>query len=83
MGRRIRRQLARLHSCQTAAQGKSGRALLTLTITTTGRVSAVQVDAPAFSGTRMARCLQQGAKRWRFPAFQQGPLTYTYPFIFR
>jgi len=83
VGRYIRRQLARLHRCQAAARGKSGRALLTLTITTSGRVSSVSVDAPAFDGTRMSGCLQRGAKRWHFPAFQRGPLTYTYPFIFR
>lgn len=79
----IRRQLARLTGCQAQARGKSGKALLTVRIESTGRVSAVQVDAPAFSGTKLARCLKQGAQRWRFPRFRKGPLSYTYPFIFR
>ncbi len=83
VGRHIRRQIVRLHRCQAATEGKSGRALLTLTISTTGRVASVQVEAPAFRGTRMARCLKRGAKRWRFPRFKKGPLRYTYPFIFR
>lgn len=83
VGGQIRRQLARLHGCQGAAKGKSGRALLTVKIMPSGRVAEVDVDAPAFQGTRMANCLQDGALRWRFPAFQEGPLSYTYPFVFR
>ncbi len=79
----IRRQLARLSSCNAAARGRAGKALLTVRIEASGRVSSVQVDAPAFSGTRLSRCLEAGALRWRFPRFKKGPLTYTYPFIFR
>ena len=48
-----------------------------------GRVSGVEVDAPAFRGTRMSNCLREGALRWRFPTFKKGPLNYTYPFLFR
>lgn len=83
VGRYIRRQVARLHGCQGATQGKSGRALITVKILPSGRVSEVDVDAPSFGGTRMSGCLQEGAMRWRFPAFQEGPLSYTFPFIFR
>lgn len=83
VGRYIRRQVARLHRCQGETKGKSGRALITVQIMPSGRVAEVDVNAPAFSGTRMAGCLQQGAMRWRFPAFQEGPLSYTFPFIFR
>lgn len=83
VGHLIRRQIARLHSCYRATGGKSGRALLTIEITTTGRVRSASVQAPAFSGTRLENCLSRGAKRWHFPRFQQGPLTYTYPLIFR
>ena len=79
----IRRQLARLTGCQRQARGKSGKALLTVKIQASGRVSAVQVDAPAFAGTKLSRCLKAGAMRWRFPRFRKGPLSYTYPFIFR
>lgn len=79
----IRRQLARLTVCQQEARGKAGKALLTVKIESSGRVSSVQVDAPAFSGTKLSGCLQAGALRWRFPRFRKGPLTYTYPFIFR
>ena len=79
----IRRQLARLTGCQQAARGKSGKAMLTVKIEASGRVSSVQVEAPAFSGTKLSRCLQAGAMRWRFPRFRKGPLKYTYPFIFR
>jgi hypothetical protein len=79
----IRRQLARLTMCQQEARGRAGKALLTVHIEASGRVSSVQVDAPAFSGTKLSRCLEEGAKHWRFPRFRQGPLTYTYPFIFR
>jgi len=79
----IRRQLARLTVCQQEVRGRSGKALLTVKIMSSGRVSAVQVDAPAFSGTKLSRCLQAGAMRWRFPRFRKGPLSYTYPFIFR
>lgn len=79
----IRRQLARLTVCQQEARGRSGKALLTVKIEASGRVSSVQVDAPAFSGTKLSRCLSSGAMRWRFPRFRKGPLSYTYPFIFR
>jgi len=79
----IKRQLARLTGCQQQAQGKSGKALLTVKIEASGRVSSVQVDAPAFSGTKLSRCLESGALRWHFPRFRNGPLSYTYPFIFR
>ncbi len=83
VGLYIKRQLARLTACQAAARGKSGKALLTVRIESSGRVSSVQVSAPAFSGTKLSRCLKSGAQRWRFPRFRKGPLTYTYPFIFR
>ena len=79
----IRRQLARLTGCQQHARGRSGKALLTVKIESSGRVSSVQVDAPAFSGTKLSRCLKAGAKRWHFPRFRKGPLSYSYPFIFR
>jgi len=83
VGRYIRRQLARLTGCHRAASGKSGKAMLTVKIMPSGRVSSVAVEAPSFSGTKMSKCLQQGAMRWKFPRFRQGPLEYTYPFIFR
>jgi len=54
-----------------------------LKINPSGRVVSVGVEAPAFSGTRLEGCLRSGAMRWHFPRFQKGPLTYTYPFIFR
>jgi hypothetical protein len=79
----IRRQLARLTGCQQHARGKSGKALLTVKIQSSGRVSSVLVDAPAFSGTKLSRCLRAGAMRWHFPRFRKGPLSYSYPFIFR
>ena len=83
VGRHIRRQISRLTSCHRASQGRSGKALLTVRIQPSGLVAAVTVSAPSFSGTRLAGCLQEGAMRWRFPRFRKGPLTYTYPLIFR
>lgn len=84
VGRYIRRQLARLTSCHRATKGRSGKAMLTVTIESSGRVSSVSVDAPSFGGTRLSTCLEAGARRWRFPRFRaESSLTYTYPFIFR
>jgi hypothetical protein len=83
VGRHIRRQLARLSECQESAAGRSGKALLTVKIQPNGSVGEVDVEAPSFSGTRLASCLREGAMRWRFPQFRSGALSYTYPFIFR
>jgi hypothetical protein len=83
VGRHIRRQLARLSECQETTAGRSGKALLTVKIQPNGSVGEVEVEAPSFSGTRLASCLREGAMRWRFPQFKAGTLSYTYPFIFR
>ena len=83
VGRHIRRQLARLSECQESASGRSGKAILTVKIQPNGTVGAVDVEAPSFSGTRLASCLREGAMRWRFPQFRSGALSYSYPFIFR
>ena len=81
----LRRRVSRLKYCllEGPAQRRTGQVLLTLTITSSGRVSSVKVDAPAFKNTGLAQCIRETAELWRFPRFRKGSVTHTYPIIFR
>ncbi len=82
----IRANLPEVKACyrleeHNAAVG-SGKAIVTLSIDRTGTVSSVQVDAPAFSFSKLPACLSQHARAWTFPRFTQGPKMFSYPFVF-
>lgn len=85
LARILRRRVSRLKYCllEGTARRKTGKVILTLTISSSGRVSSVKVDAPAFKNTGLAECIRQTAQLWRFPSFKRGSVTHSYPIIFR
>lgn len=62
--------------------GQGGKAIVSLNIGTEGRVTEVNVDAPAFEGTSLPGCVQSRARGWAFPKFTEGPKQASFPFVF-
>lgn len=85
VARVIRRRVSRLRYCLlgTGVKGKSGKAVITLSIDSSGEVASVGVSAPSFSGTNLSTCVRNSARLWRFPKFRKGKITHSYPVIFR
>jgi hypothetical protein len=85
VARVIRRKVSRLRYCllDMSVKGKSGKAVLTLTIEPSGRVSKAVVKAPSFEGSSLASCVRKNALLWRFPKFKKGKITHSYPVIFK
>lgn len=82
----IKRNVRAVGSCfQLAARegsGQGGKAIVSLNIGTEGRVTDVNVEAPAFEGTSLPGCVQSRAKGWAFPKFTEGPKQASFPFVF-
>ena len=85
VARVIRRRVSRLRYCLLGrnVRKKAGKAIITLTVLPSGRVSSVKVEAPSFSGTGVASCVKRSATLWKFPKFQKGKITHSYPVIFK
>lgn len=85
VARVIRSKVSRLRYCllDNSVRGKSGKAVLTLTIKPSGRVASVNVKAPGFEGSNLAACVRRSASLWRFPKFKKGEVTQSYPVIFK
>lgn len=81
----IRRNLGGVKGCYQLAEREgagSGKAIVSLEISPSGSVATVNVDAPAFSNSKLPNCLSNRARAWTFPKFTQGPKHFAYPFIF-
>jgi hypothetical protein len=65
-------------------QGKliSGRAILSFTVDKDGAARDVRVEAPAFAGSDLPRCMSTQAGTWSFPRSKRGGLAVSYPFVF-
>lgn len=85
VARVIRLKISRLRYCllDNTVKGKSGKAVITLTIKPSGQVSDVNVKAPSFTGSSLMSCVRNAALLWRFPRFKKGSIRYSYPVIFR
>ena len=85
LARLLRHKVSRLKYCMFDAslRGKSGKAVLTLEVASSGYVTNVAVAAPAFRGTSLANCIRKSAELWRFPRFRHGTVQHSYPIIFR
>jgi hypothetical protein len=82
----VKRNVRAVGSCfQLAARegsGQGGKAIVSLNIGTEGRVTEVNVEAPAFEGTSLPGCVQSRAKSWAFPKFTEGPKQASFPLVF-
>lgn len=83
----IRSNLGAVKNCyqveERAGTVGSGKAIVTLEIAADGQVAAVQVDAPAFSMSKLPQCVSARAKHWVFPKFTaKEPKRFSYPFVF-
>ena len=85
VARVIRRRVSRLRYCLLGrdVQQKAGKAIISLTVLPSGRVSSVKVEAPSFRGTGLASCVKRSAALWKFPKFQTGKISHSYPVIFK
>lgn len=82
----VRSNLAAVKACylrtSRTAQSPSGRAILSFTVSKEGAVENVRLEAPAFQGTNLARCITQQVQRWALPKSRKGGLAFSYPFVF-
>lgn len=84
----VRRQLGNVKYCYQrlgkpgSTPQPSGRAIVHFVIESSGAVSGVQVDAPAFAGTDLSDCVGRQIERWVFPPSKQGGMAVSYPFVF-
>jgi hypothetical protein len=82
----IRQNLGAVQGCyqieERAGVVGSGKAIVSIEIAPTGKVSDVKVDAPAFRASHLPACVTNRAKSWSFPKFTQGPKNFSYPFVF-
>jgi hypothetical protein len=61
---------------------RSGKAIVSFQIGSSGRVEALSVDAPAFDGSQLASCIDGQVSRWVFPPSRHGAPPSSYPFVF-
>jgi hypothetical protein len=61
---------------------RTGKAIVSFQIGTSGHVEALSVDAPAFDGSQLASCIDGQVSRWVFPASRKGAPPSSYPFVF-
>jgi len=85
ISRTIRSNLGAVKVCYLREQritARSGKAIVTFSINSDGTVGEVDVNAPAFRGTNLPKCIGEQIKRMTFPKFQEGPQSVSYPFVF-
>jgi hypothetical protein len=82
----IRSNLGAIKACylRLTREGRliSGRAILSFTVEKDGTPRNVRVEAPAFAGSGLPRCMSQQVERWTFPRSKRGGLAVSYPFVF-
>jgi hypothetical protein len=61
---------------------RTGKAIVSFQIASSGHVQALNVDAPAFDGSQLASCIDGQVSRWVFPASRKGAPPSSYPFVF-
>jgi predicted Zn finger-like uncharacterized protein len=64
-----------------ARESLRGKMEFVVTIEPNGGVSAVRVDTAAFKGTKLARCIEDKIRDWRFPSFQGSAQEVRVPFV--
>lgn len=62
--------------------GIKGKVKLQFTILTSGRVGSAKVIANSTKSNSLAKCIENQAKRWRFPKPSGGNVTVAFPFLF-
>lgn len=82
----IRQNLAAVKGCyqveERAGNIGSGKAIVSLDIDgSSGAVTAVKIDAPAFQASKLPACINARAKAWTFPKFT-ATKHFSYPFVF-
>ncbi len=85
ISRTIRSNLTAVKVCYLREQrvtARSGKAIVNFAVQSSGQVSDVEVNAPAFKGTNLPNCVGDQVKKMTFPKFQQGPQSVSYPFVF-
>ena len=84
--RLIRQYLPGVKSCymqiSRAGDTRSGKAIVSFQIGGSGRVEGLNVDAPAFDGTKLSTCITGQISRWSFPPSRKGLAALSYPFVF-
>jgi hypothetical protein len=61
---------------------RTGKAIVSFQIASSGHVQALSVDAPAFDGSQLGSCIDGQVSRWVFPASRNGAGPTSYPFVF-
>jgi hypothetical protein len=85
ISRTIRSNLSAVKVCYLREQRvatRSGKAIVNFAVSSEGKVSDVEVNAPSFKGTNLPGCVGDQVKKMTFPKFQQGPQSVSYPFVF-
>lgn len=83
----VRANLAQVRDCYNAGLARDatlkGRVTITFTISSTGAVSAAEIDgATEMRDAEVSRCIAAAAKTWKFPEPEGGGnVVVTYPFV--
>jgi hypothetical protein len=84
--RLVRQYVPSVKSCYTRmtreGDTRTGKAIVSFQINTSGQVEALSVDAPAFDGSQLASCIDSMVSRWKFPPSRKGTGPSSYPFVF-
>jgi hypothetical protein len=64
-----------------ARESLRGKMEFVVIIEPNGSVSSVRVDSAAFKGTKLARCIEDKIRDWRFPSFQGSAQEVRVPFV--
>jgi len=75
----VRRGSAKVLNCK-AGTSASGTVKVRITVAKTGRVQKASVISSNFQGTPVGRCVEGKVKKFRFPAFRKGPMSFNMPF---
>lgn len=60
----------------------NGKMVLVLTVLASGVVSEVTIAEDSMRSTRLEQCVLAQVREWRFPAIEQGTVTFRTPFVF-
>ena len=82
----VRQYLPGVKSCyqRLTREGdtRTGKAIVSFQINTSGQVEALSVDAPAFDGSQLTSCIDNYVSRWVFPISRSGAQSLSYPLVF-
>ena len=66
--------------CAARQSGLSGKAIVRVTIVSSGAVTSAQVENAPFKTSPVGACLEREVKKQRVPPFSESSISFNFPF---